>query len=706
MPSGLGVTTVIGSQHGADVSLVKRASGWGGLRFGLSLFLDDEGGYTTVAVAVALLVSISLVFAAASAEWVMARSYEVQPVADAAAMAGSNSVASYVTIARVLDACVLSLGLLGVTVFGAGLVLSCIPGVATFGGSVCDAGKKVLDARQDFARSASEGLERLEKILPAVVVANSAACVAENARAQGLPYVGCAIPFPVESQSDFSSLALELSSDEMDKDAEELRELSQQADDAKSLADAARQRGWMADCGAVPYCLEERATTLAGLSSEGNPHYPSAEGWGFGVPLLRARAYYAARAAQEVPLNSTVNELTNSAARSAFYDYALRQVRGGTYVEHEDGTVQIELPDLPYNAEETKASSLYTDDLWPCTSEDAGTVLHASVRCLAATGSPAGYASLQDLDAGEVTRCETCGMDLATMGAVAAASTSTDNGFEHYWREVVAASREYEAARNKQADAEKSLRDKAEEARGSFERAVDQLSVVRPRICPPGAWGCVAVVSRTRATTVPTELTASFLSSGELPAGSAVSAAALAPDESTAENNVLASFFDGVTSQGVGSALGGAFDGVCELWGRLLVGYGSRYDSTSATVADFLDRLDNVFGGTVGSWLRGKIKETVAACGFEPVDMRLMKPALVGWTRVLDQSGYDAAGKARQMIEALPAGSSSFDLAKTLGVWAADSLGYGEITVAELSIPGTDISIPLTIRLDDLLEPS
>ena len=706
MPSGLGVTTVIGSQHGADVAPSERAPERGGLRLGLSLFLDDEGGYTTVAVAVALLVSISLVFAAASAEWVMARSYEVQPVADAAAMAGANSVAAYVTIARVLDACVLSLGLLGVTVFGAGLVLSCIPGVAAFGGSVCDAGRKVLEARQDFARSASEGLGRLEKVLPAVVVANSAACVAENARAQGLPYVGCAIPFPVGSQSDFSSLALELSSDEMDNDAEELQELSQQADAAKSLADAARQRGWMADCGGVPYCLEERAATLAGLSGGSNPHYPSAEGWGFGVPLLRARAYYAARAAQEVPLNSTVNELTNSAARSAFYDYALRQVRGGTYVEHEDGTVQIELPDLPHNAEETKASSLYTDDIWPCTSENAGKALHASNRCPAATGSPAGYASLQDLDAGEVARCETCGMDLATMGAVAAASTSTDNGFEHYWREVVAASREYEAARNKQADAEKSLRDKAEEARSSFERAVDQLSVVRPRICPPGAWGCVAVVSRTSATTVPTELTASFLSSGELPAGSAVSAAALAPDESTAENNVLASFFDGVTSQGAGSVLGGAFDGVCELWGRLLVGYGSRYDSTSATVADFLDRLDNVFGGTVGSWLRGKIKETVAACGFEPVDMRLMKPALVGWTRVLDQSGYDAAGKARQMIEALPAGSSSFDLAKTLGVWAADSLGYGEITVAELSVPGTDISIPLTIRLDDLLEPS
>ncbi len=672
-------------------------------RLGLSLFLDDEGGYTTVAVAVALLVSISLVFAAASAEWVMVRSYEVQPVADAAATAGANAVAAYTTIARVLDACVLSLGLLGVTVFGAGLVLSCIPAAGAFGGSVCEAGKDILDARRDFARSSAEGLERLEKVLPAVVVANSAACVAENAHAQGLPYVGCAVPFPTESKSDFSSLAAELSSEEMEKDAEELRELAEQADEAKALADEARQRGWMADCGSTPYCLEERASKLAGLPGESNPHYSNAEAWSFGAPLLRSRAYYAARAAQEKPLNASVDELTNSAARSAFYGYALGVVRSGVYVEHEDGSVEIDLPGLPHNAEETKACALYTDDLWPCSNESSGTVLHASSACPAATGPSAGYASLEDLDAGTVTRCETCGMDLSAMGSVAAASTSTSNGFEHYWREIVEASEDYEDARNRQAEAESDLRDKAEDAHGAFERALDQLSVVRPRICPPGAWGCVAVVARAEATTVPTELTAAFLSSGELPAGAAVSAAALAPDESTAENNVLASFFDGVTSQGSGSVLGGALDGVCGLWGRLLVGYGSKYESVSSSVTGFLDGLDGVFGGTVGSWLRGKIKETVTACGFEPVDMRLMKPVLVGWTRVLDQSGYDAAGKVRQMVEALPAGASSYDLAKTLGVWAADSLGHGEITVAELSIPGTDISIPLTIRLDDLL---
>lgn len=700
------MTTVIGLLHGADGATPAVGGEAGRPRLGLSLFLDEEGGYTTVAVAVALLVSISLVFAAASAEWVMARSYEVQPVADAAAMAGSNSVAAYVTIARVLDACVLSLGLLGVTVFGAGLVLSCIPMAEAFGGTVCDAGKKVLDARRDFAKSAAEGLERMEKVLPAIVVANSAACVAENARVQGLPYIGCAVPFPTESQSNFSSLASELSSDEMERDAEELRDLAQQVDEAKAKADDARLRGWMADCGNSPYCLEERAATLAGLSYEKNPHYPSAEGWGFGVPLLRARAYYAVRLAKESPMNASVDELTNSAVRAIFYDYALAQVRGGTYVEHDDGSVDIDLPSLPHNTEETKACSLYTDDNWPCSLEDAGTVLHASLECPAVTGASAGKASLQDLDSGVVAKCETCRMDLSAMGSVAAASTSTSNGFEHYWRDIVEASKDYEDARNRQAEAERDLKEKADDAHGSFKRALDQLSVVRPRICPPGAWGCVSVVARTESTTIPTELTASFLSSGELPAGAAVSASALAPDESTAENNVLASFFDGVTSQGTGSVLGGAIDGICELWGRLLVGYGSRYESVSSSVTSFLDNVDGIFGGTVGAWLRGKLKETIADCGFEPVDMRLMKPVLVGWSRVLDQSGYDAAVKVRQMVEALPADASSYDLATTLGIWAADSLGYGEITIAELTIPGTKISIPLTIRLDDLLETS
>ena len=91
-------------------------------------FVDDEGGYTTVAVAVALLVSLSLVFGSAAAQWVGARSAEVQQVADAVALSGENAVAAYSTVAQVLDACVLSMGLAGFVTCGAGLAVSCRKG--------------------------------------------------------------------------------------------------------------------------------------------------------------------------------------------------------------------------------------------------------------------------------------------------------------------------------------------------------------------------------------------------------------------------------------------------------------------------------------------------------------------------------------------------------------------------------------------------
>lgn len=132
----------------------------------MDAFRDDEGGFTTVAVAVSLLLSLTLVFSAASAGWVASRSSEVQRVADAAALAGQNAVASFSTIVQVLDACVLSMGLTGIVTYGAGLVVSCVPGLGAAGAELCAAGGRILEARRGFARSAASGVERLEATLP------------------------------------------------------------------------------------------------------------------------------------------------------------------------------------------------------------------------------------------------------------------------------------------------------------------------------------------------------------------------------------------------------------------------------------------------------------------------------------------------------------------------------------------------------------
>lgn len=661
-------------------------------------FVDDEGGFTTVAVAIALLVSLSLVFGSAAAQWVGARSAEVQQVADAAALSGENSVAAYSTVAQVLDACVLSMGLAGFVTCGAGLAVSCVPGLSAKGAQITKAGARVLDARRDFSRQASEGLKRLEGMLPALVVANSGSCVRANSR-EGLDYVGCAVPFPLESQSDFGALEDGAQGNALTDLADRLGEESSKAQEAKERAREALERGWAADCGSSPYCLRERAEHLAGLAEVENPYYASPESWTFGAPLLRARRYYAARLRSATLDGRDPEEVTDAACRRAFYSFALGEVRGGEYVELDDGAVRASLPSLPCNAEQTRKTGLYTDALWPVTQEQGGRTLHSWAGCPGATGGAAGTASLQELDQGAVSRCETCRMDVSQMGRVAAASTSIENGFEHHWRLVVEAASDYEAARAELANAERSVRDLAGEGAQTFAEAVRQLSVRRPKLCPPGAWGCVAIVARGESAATPSELTSAFVSTGRIPAGAAISAAVLAPDGATAENNVLSSFFDGLA--GSGSLVGGVADGVLGLWGRLLVGYGSLATSVSTNVTDFLGNLDGVFGGSTGSWLADRLGETVSLLGIQPADMSLRKPVLTNSQNVLDKSGLDGTATVRGLVEALPESGSVMDYARALGIWAADEYGP-TITVAELEIPGTDVSIPLTIDVSKL----
>ncbi|HJB54479.1 MAG TPA: hypothetical protein IAA39_02005 [Candidatus Olsenella avistercoris] len=680
-----------GSECGAERRVARAARGE------LLRLRDDEGGLTTVAVAVALLLCLTLVFSAASAGWVASRSSEIQRVADAAAMAGENSVAAFSTIAQVLDACVLSMGLAGIVTYGAGIVASCVPGLTAVGAQMCSAADAVLEARSSLARTAASGLERLESALPLLVVANSASCVEANS-AGGASYEGCALPLPTSSQSDFSALEREVGDEGLSDLSEQMRESSRETADAEARADEALRRGWDADCGSRPYCLRERAASLAGLAASENPDYPSPAGWTFGAALLRARSYYAARLAAERVEGSDAEELTDAACRRAFYAFALSEVMAGSYAESPDGTVSADLPRLPRNAEETRASALYGQASWPCTDEGAGRTLHCSLDCPGATGEPSGVASLEELDAGSVLPCDACRMDVGDLGRVASASTSIPNGFEHHWRTVVDASEDYERARADLAAAQGRTRELAELGEEGFERALGQLGE-RPTLCPPGAWGCVAVVARDGGEGVPTELTEAFLSSAELPAGAAVSAATLAPDEATADNNVLSSFFDAL---GAGdSLLGGAADGVTELWGRLLVGYGSAYGNVAEAGGEFLDGLDGVLGGSVGSWLREQLKGVLRDAGLEPVDMRLRKPVLVSTQDVLDQAGLERVSTVRELVGSLPDSASALDFARAAGLRLVEGVG-GSLTVAEVEIPGTGLSIPLTVDLSGL----
>ena len=657
-----------------------------------------EDGYTSLAVALALLLSLTLVFAAAASTWTMSRSADVQEVADAAALAGCNVVAAFSTCAQVLDACVLTLGLTGITIMGCGLVLACIPVTVEYSESVLEAGKEVLELRKEFSETAARGLMAFESALPVLIAANSASCVSANSNG-GTTYVGCAVPVPTTSNSDYGALdAIEDAAELVDV-GEELAELTKEEEEIQERLDDALLRGWMADCGSTPYSLYERARSLSIITNAENPYYESTQGWNFGVPLSRARAYYAARLKVEEPLASDMESVTDSCCRRVFYAYAFNEVRAGYYIEQADGTVLMNLPSLPHNTEEVRTTTLYTDKTWPCTWEDGVRTLHSTLTCPYATGEPGGYASLEDFESQTVSRCPVCDMRTSCMGKVAAASTSITNGFEHWWREVVLASKDYEQARNELAQIESQRQPEADAASSLFGEALENISVTRPKICPPGAYGCVAVVSRAAGLEVPHELTDVFLSSQSLPQGVAVSAATLAIDEVSGDNNVLSRLADGVDRE---SMLGGVAGDVTNLWGNLLVAYADTYEGLSSVMEESFDSLDVVFG--LGSWLRDRMTEIVDTMGLSPGDMRLKKPVLVSSAEVLAADGVDAEGTIRTAVRALANCDSYLEMLQVLGIAAAIE-SYGDvITVAEIPIPGSAQTIDLKIDLRELLE--
>ena len=74
----------------------------------------------------------------------------------------------------------------------------------------------------------------------------------------------------------------------------------------------------------------------------------------------------------------------------------------------------------------------------------------------------------------------------------------------------------------------------------------------------------------------------------------------------------------------------------------------------------------------------------------------------MGTQEVFDRAGVDGAAKARELVNALPAAGSGEDVARALGLWLVDEAKARAFEVAELPVPGTELSIPLTVDLSRL----
>lgn len=700
---------------GGECASIRLGGGMGAMKGAADAFFDEEG-FTTAGMAVALLLTLSLIFSAAQVYRVNSAAAQVQDVADAAALAAENQVAEFMLVARLCDAVLLTMSLTGLVLTGAGIVALCVPAAATAGDALLSAARHVLDARNRFGDEATRVLDELQRLLPFLAAARAAGVAqANNASSTGAEYLGVAVLVPGTGES--LSLAADDGASELADEArsrsDDIKEDARRAEEAAHEAAEAKQRGFEADCGRAPEpCMAQRASALAGLAAEDNPVYRSVDTWSFGVGLERARTYYRARRAQEAPRSSKLDERCRSYLRAQFYAFASEELAGAFILDAEDAFA-AQLPHFPHDTETMRSSRLYWREAFPVSgADDGGLWMHACPACPNAAGA-IGVGSVAQMEREGFSTCPLCSFTAQDLGRVAAASSSIENGFEFHYERFVRAAEDYARARSAFDPLANEVRG---EAGGLIERLKNELSAVAGRRIhakPPGARGAVAFVVNRGETLASTGFSSSLAaSSGVLGPRAAVAGATLLEDSAEEGRTALNALLDGLNTEGGAPAA----QFVLDCWSALLGAYGAGQRAIESGVSDTLDELPLAGAAGLGSWAAGELSDAVCDIGLEPADLAALKPVLVNSGHVADpEDGAFSAGyiKVKSMTASHPLMSAdlfSSILAdvETTGVGAIESLD-GSVEVASIEFFGPDgpsipVRIPVPRKATDSLE--
>ncbi len=671
----------------------------------------DESGYTTVGTLLALLLSLSLVFTSAQVFAVESKSAEVQNVADAAALAAENQVAEFYIVAHVCDAVAFSLSLTGVLSIGAGIAALCTPPTAVLGEQLISAGKRMLSARDTFVEKATEGLNRYQSVLPMLVAANALSVARANeSGAEGQSYVGFAILVPSEARAattDSITSAYALA-ENVSENQDDIEDAARRAEEACEVARQEKEKAFAADCGNTPgYCMYERASHLAGLTGSDNPLYKTVDTWSFSVALARAQAYYQARLASETPASNEVGEQARSALRTRFYRYAVERMAEG-YV-YEDGDVfEAYFPLLPRSTAEMRETELYTENAYPLSSTNDGYVLHAWDGCpqLLESGS-CGLASIERMELEQFASCASCEFSAASLGKVAAASTSIENGFEYHYVLVAEAAEAYERAINEASPYKETTKSLVDELFDDIEAALADILANRIEVSPPGSSGAIACVAALEETAADTWFSSSFVnSSATLKTRVAFSAASLASDDATESASVISALLSNVeASAGV---VGSVASGTLGLWSSALYFYTEGVSAVESGLDSLFSGMPLISESGLGTWAAKRFASLVNAAGLSPPTLYSLKPVTVNTAHVLLASESEVS---KRLLEAKRKGIELGQAADSTLYGTAVSLFGASATSALASLSeGIEIaviqpfgedgpSVPLTLSL-------
>lgn len=311
--------------------------------------------------------------------------------------------------------------------------------------------------------------------------------------------------------------------------------------------------------------------------------------------------------------------------------------------------------------------------------------------------------SLSDADRSSAySVCPRCHLAASSMGKVAAASSSIENGFEYHYNEVAKAAEEYERAYNEFAPLSQEVKSMAGDLFDGLTNGLEEVLSQRIDCSPPGRSGAIAlVVDRgTSSTAFPSPLVDSA-GVGSLGARAALSAATLVPEESSEGETVLTSFLDGLKE--AGAAPVGAHV-VLEMWSTLLTVYAQGHDALCSSIDQLLGSVPLASASGLGNWAADELKGLVEACGFDPPDLRARKAVVVNSSHVLegDSSKWSAKFLEIKRGALSAAGESGFNGAlsavETAALDTVEELG-GEFQVGTLVVFDGLIELPITITL-------
>ena len=226
--------------------------------------------------------------------------------------------------------------------------------------------------------------------------------------------------------------------------------------------------------------------------------------------------------------------------------------------------------------------------------------------------------------------CPTCDFDAVSLGKVAAASTSIENGFEYHYEKVAKAARDYEEAAGEAFVAEHEAKEGAQGVFDKISEALGELAGSRIEAYPPGRFGALAAIvfDAEKEGDVPfvsvVQQTGSF---------AAVSAAVLAEDQ---EEDVLSSLLDGIADE-VGPPLSDAAPAVLSLWNSMLEAYAAGTDGLLGAVEKLIDSIPLIGSTGLGTWASGALKDGIESAGLEPANTSSAKPFVSNTVHVAQQ---------------------------------------------------------------------